>query len=479
MKKITVPVIIASALLITFGVCSRPFLGDEIYHLRFAKDTYSSNSRPIFDSQYGTRKMPTILYTTPPFWSLSLALLWKFTGGMSIFVAQFYQAIFYIIVIISTYLIARELYSEQVASISCLCVATVPMIVSFSIILYTDVPVIALSLTAIFFVIKKRYLIAGSFWAIALLTKYNTGFFLPAALLILLVEKDQPSVKKLKNSVLMFSPPCILFFLDHMWRSEMFPKTSAVLLPKVLTRVATFKTSEYLCSHLLNLKDLMMYLGAVFMVVAVLYFLKKKYEKKDMYLGLFIISYILCTFVLLGWNTDIRYFMPAIPLLCILFTKSLTDINNEWTKRFLIYAGVLQFVATASFVHYVRNITPQLEEGFDFIRNHTPADSLVLYPEPNLQEYAQRKIIWSNFKQSTRPNNIFWPEELNEIRNAICLNDIDYIVIKKTRCYNDEAVRHIGGYPTSFVQKLPEYKFVKLIFDNNEIAVWEIEKQYL
>ena len=479
MKKIIVPVIMASALLIIFGVRSKPFLGDEIYHFRFAKDAYNSNSRPLFDSQYLTLEMPTILYTTPPFWSLSLAKLWKITGGISTFVAQFYQVIFYVIIIVSTHLIARELYSEKVAIISSLLVATVPMIVSFSIILYTDIPMIALSLTGLLFTMKKKYLLAGCFWAIALLTKYNAGFFLPAAALLLLFARDEKVLRKLKNTLFMFSPPCILLFLDHRWRSEVFPKASVGVLPNIISRVTSFRTSEYLCSHLLNVKDLMMYLGIVFIVFTILYFLRKKYEKKDMYLGAFIISYSFSTFIMLGWNTDIRYFMPVVPLLCILFSKSLADINNAWIIRLLICAGALQFIVTASYVYYQRSITPRLEEGFNFIKNNTPPDSLMLYPESNFQEYAQRKIIWSNFKQSTRPNNIFWPKDLNEITNAICLNNIDYIVIKKTRCYDDVEAHHIGGYPISFIQKLPEYEFVQLIFENKEIAVWKIEKQYL
>ena len=63
------------------------------------------------------------------------------------------------------------------------------------------------------------------------------------------------------------------------------------------------------------------------------------------------------------------------------------------------------------------------------------------------------------------------------IKRTIALYNIDYIVIKKTRCYDDTESRHFGGYPDSFVQKLPSYKFLKLIFDNKEIAVWEIDKE--
>lgn len=508
MKRIILPVVVASVLLIIFSLCSKPFLGDEIYHLRFAKDAYNSNSRPVFDSQYGTLKMPTILYTSPPLWNLLLALLWKITGGISTFVAQFYQVIFYVIIILFTYLIAEELYSEKEAKISSLLVATVPMILSFSIILYTDIPAVALSLVGIFFIIKKKFLPAGLFWSFALLTKNNSAFFIPAIISLLFFATDNKIIAKLKNALLTFMPLCILYYMDFWWRSNAFSNASigviqgisplklshetgifgtwkAIISNLWFSRISpkTFldklNPAEYLNSHLLNIKDLFMYLGIVLLILAILYILRKKYEKKDMYVGVFIISYLISTFVVIGWNTDIRYFMPIVPLLCILFSKSISDINNTWIKRLLICACIFQFIVTVSYVSYKRNITPQIEGAFNFIKNNTPVNSLLLYPEPNIQEYAKRKVIWSNFKPSTSLRNVFWPEDINTIRDTISSNNIDYIVIKKTRCYNDVEVKHIGGYPDSFVKKLPDYKFVKLIFDNKEIAVWKIEKQYL
>ncbi len=508
MKRIILPVIIASVSLIIFGLCSKPFLGDEIYHFRFAKDAYNSNSRPVFDSQYGTSEMPTILYTSPPLWNLLLAILWKITGGISTCVAQCYQVIFYVIIIFVTYLIGRELYSEKEAKISSLLVATVPMILSFSIILYTDIPAVALSLVGILYTIKKKFLLAGLFWGFALLTKNNSAFFIPAIILLFLFVTDDKIITKLKNTFLIFSPFCILYFIDFRWRSSAFSNVSlgaiqgisplklshetgifgtwkAIISNLWFNRISPntillkAKSTEYLSSHLLNIKDMSMYLGIVLLILAILYLLRKKYEKKDMYLGVFIISYVISTFVLIGWNTDIRYFMPIVPLLCILFSKSITDIDNTWIKRLLICACIFQFIVTVPYVSYKRNITPQIEDAFNFIKNNIPVNSLLLYPEPNIQEYAQRKVIWSNFKPSTSLRNVFWPEDINTIKDAISSNNIDYIVIKKTRCYNDVELKHIGGYPNSFVKKLPNYEFVKLIFDNKEVAVWEIEKQYL
>lgn len=492
-KKLLLLILIIcfSLLILIAGLTSTPSLGDEIYHFRFAKDAYNSNSRPAFDSQYETLEMPTVLYTSPPFWNLLLAILWKITGGISFFVAQLYQVIFYVIVIIITYSIGGELYSEKEAKISSLLVAAVPMIVSFSILLYTDISASALSLVGLLLTLKKKFLIAGLIWGLALLTKNNAGFFIPAVIILIFFAMDCKIITKLKDAFLMFLPISILLFIDFKWRADAFSNVSigaisnvatgtiSMVVSRVTLNMTNFETKEYLCSHLLNFKDLLMYFGVALIVLAIFYLLRKRYEKKDMYLGVFIISYVISTFVVIGWNTDIRYYMPIVPLLCILFSKSITDINNTWMKRLLICACIFQFMVTVSYVSYKRSITPQIEEAFNFIKNNTPVNSLLLYPEPNIQEYAQRKVIWSNFKQSTRPGNIFWPKDISKIKDAISLNNIAYIVIKKTRCYDDADVHHIGGYPISFVQKLPEYEFVKLIFDNKEIAIWEIQKKYL
>jgi 4-amino-4-deoxy-L-arabinose transferase-like glycosyltransferase len=494
--------------LLLAGFCTKIYLGDEVYHFRFAKDAYNSHSRPVFDSQYGTSEMPTILYTSPPFWNLSLAILWKITVGLSVFVAQFYQVIYFAIIVATTYLIGKELYSEEEAKTSSLLAATVPMIVSFSIILYTDVPAAALCLSSLLFTIKKRYLVAGFLWGVALLTKNNSVFFIPGVIFFLFFSSGERFVTKLKNAFMLFMPLIIMFSLDFRWRLHSFSKNSigviqgitladkailpdktgiiqtlkAIIIDFWATRVVhnvscpMTKTIENLNSRLLSIKDLLIYLGISFLVLAILYFFKKKYEKKDRLLITFIISYMICTFIAIGLNTDIRYFMPIVPLLCILVSKSLTDIKRAWVKPLLVCVCLFQFIVTVSYVSYKRNVTPQIEEAFEFIQNNTPADSLILYPEPNIQEYAQRKLVWSNLVHPTRPGNIFWPKDTKEIKNTIRLNEIDYIVIKKTRCYDDAEYRHLGGFPDSFVKRLPHYEFVRLIFDNKEVAIWQIKE---
>jgi len=53
---------------------------------------------------------------------------------------------------------------------------------------------------------------------------------------------------------------------------------------------------------------------------------------------------------------------------------------------------------------------------------------------------------------------------------------IQYIAVKKSRIYNDEKVKHIGGYPKSFVDKLHKCSFAELMFQNDEMIIWKITK---
>jgi hypothetical protein len=72
---------------------------------------------------------------------------------------------------------------------------------------------------------------------------------------------------------------------------------------------------------------------------------------------------------------------------------------------------------------------------------------------------------------------LFWQANEKEAKNILLnINKTEYIMIKKTRIYDDTKIRHKGGYPKSFIEKLPNFSFLKLIFDNKEISIWKVEE---
>ena len=45
--------------------------------------------------------------------------------------------------------------------------------------------------------------------------------------------------------------------------------------------------------------------------------------------------------------------------------------------------------------------------------------------------------------------------------------------MEKSRIYDDTKVKHFGGYPKSFVERLRQFQFFKLIYENKEMMIWE------
>jgi hypothetical protein len=109
-------------------------------------------------------------------------------------------------------------------------------------------------------------------------------------------------------------------------------------------------------------------------------------------------------------------------------------------------------------------------------------------------EATERRLIWSSFfyvEQYILMNRypeyqwwdmsrmFFWNPNIEDLKRSLRVNKVDYIVIKKTRVYDDSRVKHLGGYPKSFVQKMPGFAFLKLVFNNKGMSIWEVQKEVL
>ncbi len=225
--------------------------------------------------------------------------------------------------------------------------------------------------------------------------------------------------------------------------------------------------------------DLIKYLGVVFLFLLLLHIFRfRRWERKDLGLWVPVISYLIVFLIVFGVQSDLRYLVPVFPFLAVLVTPSFLSLRRSW-RWVLIGVCILQFASTSFYVHQKRQISPGLMEGFEFIKNNVPESALILYPEENLLIYAQRRVIWSAVKVARSGpvyslRTIFWgyTEETNY---ALGINKIDHILIKKSRIYDDREVRHFGGYPKSFVEKLPHLNGWVKIFENPEVELWKNE----
>ena len=190
-KNIWMIVIFSLLGLALVGFSTDLFLGDEIIHFRCAKDIFRAERRVTVDSLYGEEFSNQIHYMFPPLWHLLLAFLWKITGGISFRVAQFYHLFYYALLLVSTYFIGKELYGKEEGWFSTLLVATLPMVVSFGILFYMDVPLAALMSLTFLLILKKRAILAGFGFGLMSFTKMNGLVFGVPFFLTILFQKDQ------------------------------------------------------------------------------------------------------------------------------------------------------------------------------------------------------------------------------------------------------------------------------------------------
>jgi len=481
-KLFWILLVLTAGIVVINGMTTDVSLGDESHHYHFAQNIYEAGKRVAFSLLYDSGNPPGFYYNTPPFWHLILAFLWKITGGISQAVAQVYHILFFVLLVWVVSLLAREISGEEGRWLSALMITTVPMVVSFSTLFYMDIPMTAFSTLSFYFILKRRYMEAGVASGLAYFTKLNSVFFFPGFFL-LIVWKERKKFWSLIRSLAFFVLPILLIYLpDAYWRkSNITSQMDTIRLSNVTKRVSMVfsgvKWREYLNSYLTDVSDIIKYFGIVFLFLLFLHLLRfKRWDRRGNIFWVPVISYFVFLILLFGIFTDIRYLIPIVPFLIALVTPSLLSLGKKW-KMIIVVLCFIQFISTSIYVHQQRQISPSVKDGFEYIKINVPENALIFYPEENLLIYGQRKMIWSAVESYNKRigglDLIFWGSDYKQVGNLLQANQIDHILIKKSRIYDDSQGRHFGGYPRSFVERLPHLEGWMKIFENQELTLWK------
>lgn len=494
-KKVWGVILLFSLGVMLVGLSSELYLGDEITHYRFAKGIFNQGERITFDPLFGKNYAVQVNYFIPPLWHILLAFLWKIAGRISFPLAQAYHTIYYALLLLSTYLLGKEIYGEEEGKYSMILVGTAPMIVSFGILFYVDVPLAALTTLTFFLILRRKHLFAGLGFGLMYFTKWSGVVFgIPFLLAILFLNyKD-----KLLMKVLCFSLASLVIILpDFYWR-EKHASQEEHWIGNVQTTLRSFvsgvssninqwttlkrhppresveKVSYAHNSTFLSAKDQLKYFGLPLLLLLIVYLFKKKFLRKDGLLWMPIFFYFLFFILFFGIGADIRYLLPVSPFLCVIASRRIASWEKKKLKILFLAICLIQFLGTLGYVHSQRRITPAIQEGISYIKSQTPEDAIVIYPEYNLTEYTNRRIVWTS--DFWNLGDVFWGS--NELtRNLLIKNKIHYILIKKGKIYDDQKRRHLRGYPLSFVQRLSTSQFFELKFDNRELSLWELREK--
>jgi 4-amino-4-deoxy-L-arabinose transferase-like glycosyltransferase len=481
-KIVWVIILLTAGIIVVNGITTEVSLGDESHHYRFAQNILLASKRVAFDPLYVSGNPPGFFYTSPPLWHFILAFLWKIIGGISQAVAQIYHVLFFVLLIWLTSVLAKEMMGEERRWVPALIIATVPMVVSFSTVFYMDVPMTALSTLSFYLILEKRYIEAGLASGLAFFTKLNSGFLFPGFLFVIVWNERRKFWGLLKNLVFFVFPILVVYIPDLYWRKQNInPKSDPLNVPHTLYRISKIvgggRLKEYLISYTTNPTDLVKYFGLAFLCILFFHFFRlRQWDRKGAILWVPVISYLTLFFVFFGIGSDVRYLIPILPFLIVLATSSLPSLGKRW-QIVMIGICLLQFGSTVFYVHQKRQISPEVKEGFEYVKKNVPEEALILYPEENLLIYGQRRIIWGAV-QDYRPGkmglySIFWSSEDKEVDYLFKVNHIDYVLVKKSRIYDDHIEHHLGGYPQSFLERFSHSGKWITMFENPGVVLWK------
>lgn len=472
-EKIWTIILICSLGVMITGLMSDLYLGDEIYHYRFAKAIYKSGERVTFDPLFGKNFTHQTYYLVPPLWHILLASLWKIAGGISFPLAQIYQTFYYTLLLFLTYKLGKEIYGGNEGTYSLILISTVPMIVSFDILFYVDIPLSTLTILTFLLISKGRYTLAGFGFGLMYLTKFNGPFFGIPFLLIISLLNDK---KRLLTKILCFSLPCLLIIIpDIYWRgTHSYQEAQLGSIQNIFKMLGTGITQNAPNSTFISVTDNIKYFGLGLIWLLIVYLIKRRFQKKDLLLWIPIFFYFSFFVYFFKINGDIRYLLPITPFLCVIASKGISSCKDR--KLIIIFLAVcfIQFFCVLIFVHNERRISSEIKEGINFIKANVPEDGIILYPEYNLTEYTNRRVAWTTMFWDLE--KVLWGDD-EFIRNSLKKHKVHYILIKKTRIYDDGVERHLMGYPTSFVNRLPAFHFLELRFNNRELSLWKLREE--
>lgn len=485
---LAVVVLIGWVSILITGISSDVYLGDEVVHYRVVKMMYETHSRPIVDPMVNSNERVERRIVTDILWHTLIAVVWIIIGKVSIVVAQIYQSLWYILLVIITYIFASRFFGKAVGLLSGVIIATMPMYGAYSTMLYLDICVAATTLLVFYFLFKGNYVFAGIILAIDFLAKRNSYFIVPFCCLYIIFFTSGNLKRHILNLILFFIPIVLLHTPELWFRLK---KIGSVFNHPAIANFAIVQFMEkqrFIKVVFIHPEDwfydptiIVKYLGIVFFAGLVLYFFGIRRNKMILFekmLWLIAGTYFILYLYLFKKMWAVRYMSPIVPPLAILSAIGISRYIAERRKMFIlgiiIIVGFMQFFMALAYVYTQRKIPKEIWDSYEFIKQSTPMSSRFM-STPDVAVYTDRKSSWSGDVSLSEQPYLFWRADDAEAKEILEYNGIDYIYVDKNRIRDDSNGLHdIKFYPLSFIKKLPHFSFLNLVFKNERVSIWEV-----
>ncbi|MGB2754316.1 MAG: hypothetical protein WBE00_04325, partial [Phycisphaerae bacterium] len=173
---------------------------------------------------------------------------------------------------------------------------------------------------------------------------------------------------------------------------------------------------------------------------------------------------------------DVRYLDAATLMACLLAAGVLSrfslrkakDAGRPWLGRaalgILVLAMAGQFLTVPIYVRQRRQLPPETEAGYEWVRQNTTPDAPFLYNQENLVALTGRPVLWA----AIIPRYFFSSPEREQAR-ILHYFQIQYIAIDSTRRIDDWAPDiEPMGFPVSWLRTVPGRAYLERVYPSPE-----------
>ncbi len=485
--------VLAAIALATIGSLTDICLGDENPHVRHVRQYSRTMQRDAYDGSFSMdNRVRLPLYWTP-LWHFGLAWLWKLFGTQSQVLAQAYQAAFYLLLLLCTYFAVRRIWDVSAASWAWLLVATMPMVCVYSVLLFQDVPGVAVSALAIFLLWRRNFFACGLAMAAAYFVKLNMLTFAPWAVAAAAWLSHGNLKRRVLAAAMVALPVGAIFAYDTAWRLTVYegrlvgPNTDirryAASSPdfssdqrEAIAKAYRTKPARYFYWQPYNLYEFSSIVSnvGVAVLVGLAAALVLSWDRESLWLwacaALAVAGFIM--FFGRYGSPQVRYLLPALLPVMFLGARALSRWRmRAWLKAAIIAACVAQAAAACGFIAFKRNICDDDRRAYAWLRKNVQPGNRIFSPEQIITNQTGREYVWSPLT----PSYFMTMEDDASRLLRLGAFRVSHVAVPLRRTY-DRAVEgdHAGGFARDFLEHMYRSKIFEKVYSNEGFVVFRV-----
>ncbi len=276
----------------------------------------------------------------PVFLPFILGFLWNIFGSANIiFLGGVLAILFSVGYILVTYFLALEIFGRRTAIWSVVLLLLMPVFFANAGLVLTDIPSSFFVLLSLFFLIKRRFVLAGVFSGLGFLMRFPHGLIIVAVGVVLLSGDFRKEFKNYLKYVSAFFTALVPFFVFNYFMYSNSSFVDAVFKPFIFA--LPHQANPFVGDGGITFYFLELFLDNFLIVFAVVglfvYFKERLYVKQKVNFVLFPLVLYLLYFSLIV-NEQLRFSLAFLGLLAVLGGFGLVWLFDRLKKKYSCYA---------------------------------------------------------------------------------------------------------------------------------------------